>query len=144
MSAGVWTVEQVSHRLPPEQGPPTPALMFRAVMVHVTALAKGCEVRAHVVGGVVIAVGGCQHDLRCADDAKILDGWKSLECSPLPITPGTDAGIPPASVAEVVDSLPMRPATALTSAAGSAEADRRRELRPVDGVEEAVLAPDRH
>ena len=113
-------------------------------MVHVAALTEGDEVRARIVRGVVIAVRGRQHDFRRADDTEILYRRQGSERSALPIAPRTDTDIPPAPIAEMVDGLPMRPTTALTGTTSAAKADCRRELRPIDGVEEAVLAPDRH
>ena len=118
--------------------------MCRAIVVHVTTLAEGCEIAVGIVGGVVIAVGGRKDNLRRTHEAEILDRWHRSEWSSSPVTPCTDAGIPPASVAEMVDRLAMWPATPLTGPASPAKADRGRELRPVDGVEEAVLPPDRH
>ena len=113
-------------------------------MVHVTTLAEGCEVGVGVVGGVVIAVSGGQHDPCRANDAEIVHCRKGLERSTLSVAPCAHAGIPPAPISEMVDRLPVRAPAALTGSAGTAEADRGRELAPVDGVEEAVLAPDRH
>ena len=52
--------------------------------------------------------------------------------------------VPPAAIAEVVDHLPMRPPATLTAALCPAEADRHRQLVPVNRVEEAVLGPDRY
>lgn len=113
-------------------------------MVHVAALAEGREVRVGVVGGVVIAVSRSQHDLRRANDAKIVYRRKGLERSPLSIAPCARAGIPPAPISEVIDRLPVRPPAALTGSACPAKTDRCGELPPVNGVEIAVLAPDRH
>ena len=118
--------------------------MLRAVVVDVAALAESHEVTVEVVGGVVIAVCRGQHDPRRTDDAEILDGWEALQRTALPIAPGANAGVPPAPITEMVDGLPVRPAAALTSTACPPEADRGRELRPIDRVEEAVLPADRH
>ena len=49
-----------------------------------------------------------------------------------------------AAVTEVEHALPVRACADLTAAAGSPETDHGRKLGPVDGVEEAVLRPDRH
>jgi hypothetical protein len=58
--------------------------MFRTIVFHVAALAEGCEVG---VGGVVIAVGGGQHELCRANDAEIVDCRKGLERSTLSVAP---------------------------------------------------------
>ena len=55
-----------------------------------------------------------------------------------------DASLPPATIAEVVDHPPVGPPAALAAAFRPPEPDHGRELRPVDGVEEAMLGPDRH
>ena len=63
---------------------------------------------------------------------------------PQPVTPAAGVHIPPATVAEVVDDPPMRSPAAFAAPPCPSEPDHGRELRPVDGVEEAVLGPDRH
>jgi hypothetical protein len=113
-------------------------------VIHVAALAEGREVGVGVVGGVVIAVSGGQHDLRRANDAEILDRRKDLERSSLSIAPSAHTGIPPAPVSEVVDRPSVRPTAALTGSASTAEADRCRKLAPINGIEEAVLTPNGH
>lgn len=108
------------------------------------ALAEGYEIALEVVGGVVIAVSRSQYDPRRTDEAEILDGRKAAQRTALLIAPGADAGIPPAPITEMVYRLPMRPTAALAGATCSPKTDRGRELRLVDGVEEAVLRTDRH
>src|SRR3954451_10562420 len=111
-------------------------------MQHVAPLAEGGEVRVRVVAGVMIAVGRCQHHLGRAESAELLDRRESADGPALTVTPRSNGRIPPASVAEMVDHPPVRPTADLTDTARPAEADRGRKLWPVDGVEEAVLAPD--
>lgn len=60
------------------------------------------------------------------------------------VTPATHGCIPPASVAEMIDRAPMRAAADLTASTRAPEADRGREFAPVDWIEVAVLASDRH
>ena len=54
------------------------------------------------------------------------------------------AGGPFFEVAIKPNHPPVRSLAALATAFRPAEPDHGRELRPVDGVEEAVLGPDRH
>lgn len=88
--------------------------MLGPIMVHMTALTEGREVRVGVVGGVMIPVSGRQYNASCTDNAELFDRWQSLKPSPLSIAPCTEAGIPPAPVAKMVDGLPVWPAAALT------------------------------
>ena len=119
--------------------------MLWPVVDYVAALAEGCEVGVRVVGGVVIAMGGCQDDIGPAS------ATENIHCSgpdpdpaPPPVAPATSLSVPLAPIAEVIDHLPVRTPAALAAALRPAEADRHRQLAPVDRVEEAVLGPDRH
>jgi len=119
--------------------------MLGAIMDHVASLAEGREVGVRVVAGVVIAMGGREHDARPARTPEhIVDAEGEAHPLAAPITPSAAFGIPPSAVAQMVDDPPMRPPAALTAALGPVEPDHDRELRPVYRIEEAVLAPDRH
>ena len=118
--------------------------MLRPVVDHVAPLAEGCEVSVGVVCGVVIAMRGGQNHASPADAAEDV----SFRSDPNPTTPTVPpaAGIcvPPAAVTEVVDHPSVRTPAPLTAAFRPPEPDHGRELRPVDGVEEAMLRPDWH
>ena len=114
-------------------------------MVHVAPLAEGREVSVRVVGRVVIAMsGGQDHSGRSYRLQHVIHLDGEANNPAFPIAPGTDLGVPPAAVTKMPDGLPMWTPAAFTAPFGAAKADHRRQLRPVDGVEEAVLAPDRH
>ena len=109
------------------------------------ALAERREIGVDVVGGVVVAMCRGQHDPGPAHGPEdIYSAGRDAHAPSAPVAPGCGLRIPPSAVAEVDHGSPMRSATALAASPGSAEPDQRRELRPVDRVEEAVLAPDGH
>ena len=118
--------------------------MLRPVVDHVAALAEGREVGVGIVRRVVVPVGCGQHHPGSAGTAEDVSLRSDPDPPAPPVAPPAGVSVPPAAVAEVVDYLPMRPPAALAAASSPAEPDQRRELRPVDGVEEAVLGPDRH
>ena len=64
----VRSAKEIAECLAPKQRQPAPSSMLGAVMDHVAALAERREVARSVVGGVVIAVGGGQHDAGAAHD----------------------------------------------------------------------------
>lgn len=117
--------KQVTHGFAPEQRPPTAALMFRPVVVHVASLAERGEVRVGVVGCVVIPMGGCQHYTGRANGAEILDRRQGSECSSPSVAPSADRGIPPASIPQAVDCSSMRSPAGLAGPARPLEANRR-------------------
>jgi len=119
--------------------------MFGPIMVHVAALTEGCEVLRGVVGRVVIAVPGCEDDTRrphLSED--IVSPDRQANEAPCPIPPGAFGFVPPAAISEMEDSLPVGASADLTEATCTREPDHGRELGPIDGVEEAMLAPDGH
>lgn len=119
--------------------------MFRSIVVHVAALTKGGEVLGSVVGRVMVAVPGCQDHARGPDTPEdVVGSDRQTDEVPGPIAPGDNLCVPPATVAEMEYGLPMWAGTDLAAPLRPLEADHGRELGPVDGVEEAVLAPDRH
>lgn len=140
----VRTSEQVAGGLAPEKGSPSTTLVLRPVMVHVAPLTEGSEVLVRVVAGVVVAMRGSEHHPGRAQAPKLLEARQALESVPPSVTPAAGRGIPPASIAQMVDRLPVRPSATLTGASCPSEADHGGELWPVDRVVEAVLAPDWH
>lgn len=119
--------------------------MFGAIMVHVAALAEGCEVLRGVIRRVVIAVpGGQNHACGAHASQDVIDPDRQTDEVPSPIAPGDNLRVPPATIAEMEYGLPMWAGADLTAALRPLEADHGRELRPVDGIEEAVLASVRH
>jgi hypothetical protein len=82
LGARIRSQEQVTICFTPEQGSPATTAMLGAIMVHVAALTEGREVRVGVVAGVVIAVGGRQHDPCCTDSVEFFDGRQGLKSSP--------------------------------------------------------------
>ena len=119
--------------------------MLGPVMVHVAALAEGCEIGVRVVGRVVVTMsGGKDYPRRPYSLQHIVSPSRETDDPPSAIAPGTGLSVPPTAIAEMPDGLPMRSPAALTAALSAPKADHSRQLWPVDGVEEAVLAPNRH
>ena len=118
--------------------------MFGPIVDHVAALAEGREVGVGVVGGVVIPMGSSQHNSCSVNQAEDVGPCRDPYPPAPAIAPSASLRVPPAPVAEVVDHPPMRSSAALAAAPSPTEPDHGRELCPVDGVEEAMLGPDRH
>ncbi len=141
---GVWATEQVAQGFAPEQREPSPPLMLRTVVQQVAPLTESSEVRGRVVAGVVVAVGGRKHDLRHSDSSDLLGGWQAAQSLASSVPPHAGRSVPPAAVTQVNDTMSVWSTATFAAPAGSTEADHDRELRPIDWVEEAVLAPDGH
>ena len=142
--SGVGAAEQIAERLPLKQRAPSSPLMLRTVVDQMASLAEGREVGVGVVGRVVISVSGGKDDFGSAGAAQDVGTRPDPDPPPPTIAPATRLSVPPAAIAEVIDHLTVRSPTALAPALRAAEADRHRQLAPVDRVEEAVLGPDRH
>jgi hypothetical protein len=119
--------------------------MLGPIVVYVTRLAEGGEVLGPVVRRVMIAAPGRQNHTCYSYGTQnvICPNHQAVEAS-YPIPPGARLSIPPASIAEIKDALSMRTGADIATSLGLLEADRSRELGPIDGIEEAVLAPDRY
>ena len=129
-------MEQVAHRLAPEQREPAAAAVLRPVVEHVPALTERGEVAVRVVGGVVVPVCRRQHHAGRTDLTEQVDAaGPPTETTARAIAPSARLRIPPAAIAQADDTLEVRLATALTAPARAAEADHGRELGPVDRVE---------
>ena len=145
LRSDVGPSEQITEGFAPKQGEPAAPAMLGPVVDHVAALTEGGEVGVRVIAGVVVAMGGSQHDPgRTNAGEHIIDpqGWTGDPSSP--VTPRPGVSVPPAAIAEVVDDPSMGALAGFAAALGPAEADRDRELRPVDRIEKAMLGADRH
>ncbi len=144
-SSPVATEEQVAEGLAPKQGqPPTPPMLL-AIVLEMAPLAERHEVARPVVGGVMVPVSSREHHTGGPHlHWEVLDLQRTPDLPTCPVAPCRALRIPPASIAEVTDHPPMRPPAFLTLALRTLEADEGGELRPVDGVEPAVLGADRH
>ena len=143
--SAVGTAKQVTQGLPPEHGEPASSKVLRPIVEHVAALAPGREVGRRVVRGVVVPVCGGKHHPRRSNGREQLVGTNGeTDDPPSPVPPGRSLLVPPPSVTEAEHRPAMGAPTALAPTLGTAEPDHHRQLTPVDRVEEAVLAPDRH
>lgn len=119
--------------------------MFGPVVVHVAALAEGREVLGPIVRRVVIPMpGGQDHPGGPHTPKNIIGPDREADEASGSIAPGAFRSIPPATIAEMEHALPMRTGADLAAPLRPLEADHGREFAPVDGIEEAVLASDRH
>ena len=104
-----------------------------------------CALATESVRRVMIAVPGGQDYPRGTHTTQdIIGSDRQTNEAPGSVTPGARLSIPPATVPEVEDPLPMRTGANLAPPLRALEADHSRELRPVDGIEEAMLTPDWH
>ena len=92
-------------------------------MDHVAALAKGLEVLRRVVARIVVGMRSRQHDLRHADRKAVAhdEAGQSPAASADPLAARR---VPPCAVAEMLDTLSVRPAALLAPAARPLEPDR--------------------
>ena len=119
--------------------------MLGPIVDHMAALAERGEVRSRIVAGVVVAMRGRQHHPCAAHVPKHIVGTDGNAHNPgTSVAPGADLIIPLATIPEMEYDPPVRALASFATTASAPKADHRRELRPVDGVEEAMLGPDRH
>ena len=118
--------------------------MLRPVMLEMAALAPRREIRIAVAARVMLAMTGRQDRYRqpgCRQDRNAgLAAQKPATAGAL----GARLRIVPGSAVDADDHMPVRTPAGLAAPAGAAEADHRRELRPVDRIEMAVFGADRH
>ncbi len=114
-------------------------------MEQVAPLAPRGEVGVRVVSRVMVAVcSGQVHSSGPHDPQHIIIAGGRARTASSSISPCAGVRIPPAAIAKMIDHASMRPAAALAPTLRPVEPDHGRQLRPVDGVKETVLAPDRH
>jgi len=100
---------------------PTSPAMLRAVVNHVAALAERGQLVKRAVAGVMIEMRAGEHH-RCpfAHMEDVLG--RSTHTSTVAVTPIRPAFVPPASVAQMKDPLPMRTSAMLAASACPHEA----------------------
>lgn len=104
-------------------------------------MAKGRTVPGRVVRRVAVA-GGQDHACGSYGTKSIVGPTRRTDEALCPVTPGALPSVPPAPIRQMEDAPSMRTGADLATSLGSLEADHGREMRPVGGVDEAVLAPD--
>ena len=121
--------KQVAHGLAHAQGKPAAALMFGAIVQHVTALAEGAQVPQPVIGRVVIKMRGGQNN-PCGAHRKVACDrlGQAGELPAVSVAPSPALFVPPSTVAEMAHLLSMRPAALLASALGAFEPYQERRV----------------
>ncbi|MDQ0839789.1 hypothetical protein QFZ54_003641 [Sphingomonas faeni] len=121
--------------------------MFGSIVKHVAALAQCGEITRQIVPRIVIEMRACKHHIGRTDGGHV-EPFPSLPPNRDPSAtiraPIPGVGIPPSSVAQVRDKAQMRSRALFAARASTIEADRVRQLLPIDWVEPAVLGADRH
>ena len=112
-------------------------------MEHVAALAQGGEVGGGVVARIMVEMRTGEDDKGRADPR--VQGGMADGGPPAAIgAPSAALAVPPSPVTEMRDPPEMRSPAAFATGARAYEADRVRQLIPVDRIEPAVLGADRH
>lgn len=141
----VGAKEEVAEGFAPMQGHMPATAVLRPVVKDMAALAPCGEVRVGVDARVVVPMRGGEVDLRRADHRSNLGRARlRAELPAAPVAPSAGLGVPPPAVAQVQDDPAVRSAALLAQALGATEPDHGGELRPVNRVEETVVAADRH
>ncbi|MBB3941618.1 hypothetical protein GGR39_003299 [Novosphingobium fluoreni] len=149
--------EQITHRSAAKGVVTAAAVVFRGVVAHVAALAERGEIARAIVAWVVVQVRGSEHDARHAQGCGWIDagkarlhesqlsrGRQAADRPALAVTPAGLLLVPPYTVTQVLYRAPVRAPAVLATALGALEADQRGQFAPVDRVEPAVFARDRH
>ncbi len=137
----VGAEEQVADGTPAQIREPAPAQMLGAIVLKMAALAPGGKIGIAVPAGIMLTMTGRQDRHRQPRARQI--GHLPQRLPPVR-SPSSGLRIPPAPVVEADDEVSVRPSTSLAASTRSFEADHCRELRPVDRIEMAEFAADRH
>lgn len=149
--------EEIANGTGPKPIAQTASAMFARVMAHVTGLAQRRQIARPVVAGIVIEMRAGQDHAGPAERLRRCDarqaglrmdhrgGAGQAPHPPAPpVAPARGAIVPPGPVAEMDDVVAMRSPAMLAPSLGSAEPDQRGEFAPVDRIEPAMFARDRH
>ena len=112
--------------------PPLPA-MFGRVMKHMAALAQCGKIARQIVTRIVIEMCAGEHDIG-RPDTRNVEPPPDRDPSATIRTPIADIGIPPPPVTKMRHKTKMRSRAPLAARAGTIEANRVRQLLPIDRV----------
>ena len=131
--------------------------MLASVVAHMAPLAERSEVARSVVAGIVVQVRAGEHDARDPQRGGRVDAGEARlracqlhRCGQtanppaLPVAPACGVLVPPHPIAEMQHVAAVRATAMLAAPLGAAEADKGRQLAPVDRVKPAMFARDRH
>jgi hypothetical protein len=131
--------------------------MFVGVMAHMAALTKRREVSWPVIARIMVEVRGGEYDARDPHwswrlnagesglhPCQLLRRRQAANPSALPIAPALCVLVPPSPITQVQHVATVRATAMLATSFGAAEADDGGELAPIDWIEPAVFARDRH
>lgn len=97
------------------------------------------------LSAVSVPVCDGEHHAGCPDGRENVVGADDEADDPAgTIAPGSGILAPPSAIAKTEHRPTVRAPAALALTLGPAEPDHRRQLAPVDRIEEPMLAPDRH
>jgi hypothetical protein len=136
-------VEEVAHGAAAAQVDAPAAQVLGPVVAEVAALAERAEVAEGRVLRVVVEVGRAEVDEARAS-GRVLDDVRPGGRPARVVAPAPGRLVPPPPVGELGDGRAVRPAARLAAAERPAEPDQAADQRPVDRVEPAQLAADRH
>ena len=110
-------------------------------------LTQRLQVPRPVLGWIMVEVRTGQHHARLIPGegrGQLSGSWQPPQRSASARPPDLMVLVPPPSIPKMIDQAAVGPPAALASPLRTAEADDGRELGPVDRVEPAMLAADRH
>ena len=149
--------EQVADRAHLKSIEPPASTMFGGVMDHMATLAERGEVARPVVAGIMVQVRAGKDHARDAQmggrvDAResrlrprqIIRRRQAANPPALPVAPACRVLVPPDAIAEVQHVAAVRAPAMLTTSLGAAKPDDVGQLAPVDRIEPAMFARDRH
>ena len=112
--------------------------MMRPVVQNVTALTEAAQIAQPVVGGVVVEMGGGEHDAGGAQADSVHQVGPACGAA-APIPPRFSIHIEPAPIWQTAKFCQVRPAAVLAAALGTLEANLAAEFGPVRRVEASKL-----
>jgi hypothetical protein len=137
--------EQVTEGTSLLQGQPNAPPVFWPVMQHVAALAECFQVPVptSAMGRVMVEMRSREHHA-CGPGSLGQRRRRAGDAPATSVPPDPACLVPPPTVPEMPDGLPVRPPADLASTPRPYEAHPLADLAPVDGVEEPQLGSDRH
>ncbi len=117
--------------------------MDGTIVAEMAALAQGAQVGKRGVGGVVIEMGGGGEDPALARGGELDEVGPGGAAAGI-VAPAARLFVEPSSVRQLKDAAPVRAAAGLAASPRPLEAHEPAQERPVDRIEPAQIAADRH